>query len=341
MRVATYYNNHDVRLEEVPTPSIGPGEILMRVEASGVCGTDVMEWYRLPKAPRVLGHEVSGQVVGLGKGVTGFYEGARIMATHHVPCNSCHYCLRGQHTICDTLKTTNFDPGGFAEFIRLPAINVDRGVYELPETVSYEEGSFVEPLGCAIRGLRQAQMQAGRSVLILGSGMAGLLFVQLCRTLGADLIAATDIEDFRIQAAKQLGADVALHALEEIGPPLRQLNNDKLVDLVVICTGAPSAIHQAIESVSPGGTILLFAPTAPSVETSLNLQRMWSDGITLTTSYGASPSDLSQAMALIRSKRLRPAEMVTHRLSLSETGLGFQLVSDAKDSLKVIIEPQR
>ena len=147
-----YYSNQDVRVEEMPVPRIGPGELLLRVEASGICGSDVMEWYRLTRAPLVLGHEVAGEVVQAGEGVERFREGDRLVVTHHVPCNACHYCLSGHHTVCDTLRQTHFDPGGFSEYLRVPAINVDRGAFRLPDGVSFEEASFAEPLACVLRG---------------------------------------------------------------------------------------------------------------------------------------------------------------------------------------------
>jgi L-iditol 2-dehydrogenase len=172
MRVAMYYSNQDVRLEEMPTPQISPGEVLMRVEASGICGTDLLEWYRRHKAPLVLGHEVAGVITAVGDGVERYKEGDRICAAHHVPCNTCHYCLSGHHTVCDTLRQTNFDPGGFAEYIRLPHINVERGVFLLPENVSFEEGTFVEPLACVLRGQRLARLEPGQTVLVIGSGVA-------------------------------------------------------------------------------------------------------------------------------------------------------------------------
>ena len=177
MRVAMYYSNNDVRLEEMPTPQIGSGELLVKVHASGICGSDVMEWYRIEKAPLVLGHEIAGEVAAVGDGVEGYKEGDRITAAHHVPCNTCHYCLSGHHTVCDTLRQTNFDPGGFAEYVRLPAINVACGVFPLPDEVSYEEATFTEPLACVLRGQRMAGMQSGCSVLVIGSGIAGLLHV--------------------------------------------------------------------------------------------------------------------------------------------------------------------
>ncbi|MBN1823885.1 MAG: alcohol dehydrogenase catalytic domain-containing protein, partial [Endomicrobiales bacterium] len=146
MKVAVYYNNKDVRVEERPVPKIGDGEMLVKVMASGICGSDVMEWYRIKKAPLVLGHEIAGDVVETGAGVSKYKVGDRVFVSHHVPCNKCHYCLSGHHTACHTLHTTNYDPGGFSQFIRVPGINLDCGVFVLPVDMSYEEGAFIEPL---------------------------------------------------------------------------------------------------------------------------------------------------------------------------------------------------
>jgi L-iditol 2-dehydrogenase len=342
MRVAMWYNNRDVRLEEMPTPQIGPGELLVRVEASGICGSDVMEWYRLHRAPLVLGHEIGGQIVAVGNGVERYKEGERITAAHHVPCNTCHYCLSGHHTACDTLRQTNFDPGGFAEYIRLPAINVDRGVFPLPDEISFEEATFIEPLACVLRGQRQAGMSAGHSVLVIGSGIAGLLHIQLARALGAGYIVATDISNYRLEAAQKFGANIAIHAEEYSPARLRQVNQGRLANLVIVCTGATSAITQALESVERGGTILFFAPTNPGVTIPISINDLfWRNDVTLTTSYAGSPADYAMALELIRARRVSVREMITHRLGLAETGLGFRLVAEAQDSIKVIIEPQR
>ncbi|MEO0185669.1 MAG: alcohol dehydrogenase catalytic domain-containing protein, partial [candidate division WOR-3 bacterium] len=159
MRVAVYYNNHDIRIEERPLPEIGDNELLVKVIASGICGSDVMEWYRIKSAPRVLGHEIAGEIVRTGKGIKNFKIGDRVFVSHHVPCNVCRYCAKGYHTVCETLKKTNFDPGGFAEYLRVPEINVKFGTFLLPDKVSYEEGTFIEPLGCVIRGQRFAKMK--------------------------------------------------------------------------------------------------------------------------------------------------------------------------------------
>jgi L-iditol 2-dehydrogenase len=342
MRVAMWYSNKDVRLEERPTPKIGPGELLVKVWASGICGSDVMEWYRLSKAPLVLGHEVAGEIVKVGQGIKKYQEGDRVTAAHHVPCHTCHYCLRGHPTVCDTLRQTNFDPGGFAEYLRLPAINVDCGVFLLPEKVSFEEATFTEPLACVLRGQRQAHLQPGHSVLIIGSGIAGLLHVQLARALGAGRVVATDIVQYRLEAAQQLGADAVIHAEEDVPTRLRQVNDGRLADLVILCTGATPAITQALHSVERGGTILFFAPTEPGITIPISVNELfWRNDITLTTSYAGSPADYATALELIRSHRVSVKEMVTHRLSLAETGLGFQMVAAAQDSIKVVIEPQR
>jgi len=342
VRVAVWYNNRDVRLEEMPTPQIGPGEMLVRIEACGICGSDVMEWYRLDRAPLVLGHEIAGEIVGVGDGVERYKEGERISVAHHVPCNTCHYCLSGHHTVCDTLRNTNFDPGGFVEYVRLPAINVDRGVFLLPDEVSYEEATFVEPLACVLRGQKMANIQPGSSVLVIGSGISGLLHVQMACALGAGRVIATDINDYRLAAAKRLGADVAIRADEDLPACLREANDGLLADLVIVCTGAISAITQALQSVERGGTVLLFAPADPGVTIPLSINELfWRNDITLTTSYAGSPADYAAALKLIRAHRICTDEMITHRLGLAETGLGFQLVADAQDSIKVIIEPQR
>ncbi|MFQ6060471.1 MAG: zinc-dependent dehydrogenase [Thermoplasmata archaeon] len=341
MRVAMYYNNNEIRLEEMPTPRIGRNELLVRVVASGICGSDVMEWYRIEKAPLVLGHEIAGEIVDVGEGVKNYKVGDRVFVSHHVPCGECRYCLAGHESVCDTLRRTNFEPGGFAEFIRVPRINVEKGTFHLPKEMSYEEGVFIEPLACVVRGQRFAGMEEGKSVLILGSGIVGLLHMKLARTKGASKIFSTDISSYRMQMAMASGADHVIDANEDVPSKVRELNDGQLADLVIVCTGAGPAIEQSLHSVDKGGTVLFFAPTDPGTRIPIPFNELWREEITMVSSYAGSPRDIEEAIDLIRSGRVRVREMITHRLSLAETGLGFQLVAKAEDSLKVIIEPQR
>jgi len=341
MRVAMYYNNNDVRLEQMPVPVIGPGEILVKVIASGVCGSDVLEWYRIKKAPRVLGHEITGEIVEVGEGVDRFKPGQRVFVSHHVPCNTCWYCLHGNHTVCETLHTTNFDPGGFAEYIRAPRINVDRGTFVLPDEVSFVEGAFVEPLACVIRGQRVANFRAGQTVLIMGSGISGMLHLMLARAMGAGRIIATDISEFRLNKALEFGADAAIDAREDVPARARAANGNRAADLVIVCTGAFPAFKQALQSVDRGGRVLCFATSDPGIELPIPINDFWRNGITVLPSYANSPYDAEVAIQLLRAHRLPVGDMITHLLGLADTGLGFRLVAGGKDSLKVIVEPQR
>ncbi|HEY1332102.1 MAG TPA: zinc-dependent dehydrogenase [Actinomycetota bacterium] len=340
MKVAVYYANDDVRIEERPKPTAGPGELVFRVHASGVCGSDVMEWYRKPKAPVVLGHEVAGEVVEVGPDVAGFAPGDRIVATHHVPCGECRYCRAGNEPVCDLLRTTHFDPGGFAEFVRLPAVNVERGTFAIPDDMSYEEGSFVEPLACVVRGQRIAGGAQGRTVAVLGSGMAGLLHVLWAKASGAERVLATDVHPFRLEAARRAGADVVIDASKQDVPSAVAAANDgRGADMVVVSTPAPQAIAQAVPCVDRGGHILFFAATEPGVTVPFPLADLWRDGISVVTSYAGPPDDLRAALDAIARRRVDVGPIVTHRLPLDRAQEAFRLVIDAGESIKVIIQP--
>lgn len=339
MTVAVYYNNQDIRIEKRPVPKIGPGELLVKVMASGICGSDVMEWYRIKSAPRVLGHEISGIVQTVATNEPRFKEGDRVFVTHHVPCNTCHYCLKGLHTACPTLHRTNFDPGGFSQYLRVPAINVDRGTWTLPPSVTFEEATFIEPLACVVRGFRLAQFKPAQTVLVLGSGIAGILTIALAKSLGAGRIIATDINPWRLELAKRFGADEVLDAREDLPAKISTINDGRLAEFIAVNAGAPSAAEQALKCADKGGRILLFAPTKPGAQISVPLFDLWNNGTTLTSSYGAAGEDIIESLQLIRSKHVPVQEMITHRLSLEKAREGFDLVAQAGQSLKVILEP--
>lgn len=341
MRAAMYYNNRDVRIEEMPLPKIGPRELLVKVMACGICGSDVMEWYRTKKAPLVLGHEAVGEISEVGKETKGYKAGKRVFVSHHVPCNSCRYCLSGNHTVCETLHTTNYFPGGFSEYIRVPELNVKLGVFPLPKEISFEEGTFIEPLACVVRGQRIAGLNPGQSVLILGAGISGLLHLLLARRLGAGFVAVTDINEFRMKTAKKLGADAVINAKEDVAATLRKVNENRLADLVIVCASSLSAFQQALECVDRAGTILCFAPTGPGEKLPIPVNEFWRQSIKIIHSYGNSPLDAQIAIKLLKAKKIPVQRLITHRLNLKESGLGFQMVAEAKDCIKVIIKPHQ
>lgn len=325
MKVAVYYNNKDIRIEELQKPTIKEGEILVKVRASGICGTDVMEWYRIKKAPRILGHEIAGDVVESKSQKCKI--GQRVFVSHHVPCNKCKYCLTGNHTACEVLHKGNYVPGGYSEFVEVPKMNVDIGVYILPPNVSYEEGTMIEPLACAVRGQRVINVANGQIVLILGSGVSGLLNIRLAKLKGAEVI-ATDIDTYRLEKAKEAGADKVVDARE---------NFSLKADRVIICTGAFMAIRQAFDCIDRKGIIQCFAIPNKNIE--IPIEDFWRNEITVTSSYGAAPADLKEAMDLIKSKKINVRDMITHTLPLDKIQEGFKIVSEAKDSLKVVLRP--
>ena len=339
MRVAMYYNNRDVRPQEMPVPQIGAGELLIRTRASGICGSDLMEWYRIKKAPLVLGHEITGEVVEVGVGIQHFKIDDRVFSSHHVPCGKCRYCVAGHQSVCELLRTTHFDPGGFAEYIRVPRINVELGTLRIPDSMTFDEGSFIEPLACVVRAQRFADIGPGQTVLVIGSGISGLLHLQLARARGAARIIATDISEYRLNAAKRFGADGIINGAEDVPARLREANDGRLADRVIVCTGAMPGIQQAIKSLDRGATLLFFAPTAAGIDVPIPLFDFWRDEIKVVTSYAGSGADLQESLRLISERKVRVGEMVTHRLPLAQTELGFELTASGQDSIKVIIDP--
>lgn len=341
MLAAVYYNNQDVRIEEMAIPKIGEDEALLKVMASGICGSDVIEWYRVPKAPRVLGHEATGVISKVGANVKSLKVGERVFVSHHVPCFQCRYCQRRNHTACHTLHKTNYFPGGFAQYVRVPKINVEFGIYKLPDAMSFEEGTFIEPLACVLRGQRLANLQEDDTLLIIGSGVSGILHAQLAKLKGVQNIVVADINPFRLKLAKKFGASIALDARENMLQKLKEANDGRLADQVYVCTGATSAAVSALDCVESGGTILFFAVPDPTVKLSVPINQFWRNEITMRTSYGAAPNDLEDSMKVLMTDKLNVKDMITHRLSLREAQEGFRLMTEAGQSLKVILEPNR
>jgi L-iditol 2-dehydrogenase len=324
MKVAVYHNNNDIRIKDVETPKISEGEILIKVMASGICGTDVMEWYRIKKGPRILGHEIAGEVVESKS--KRFKTRDRVFVSHHVPCDDCKYCREGDHTACETLHTGNYDPGGFSEYVRIPEINVEKGTYVLGE-LSYEEGTMVEPLGCCVRGLRVIGVESHHTVLILGAGVSGLMNIQLAKLIGAKVI-TTDIKDYRLSKAREYGADEVIDAREDFSVD---------ADRIIMCTGAGEAAKKAFQCVDRKGIILFFA--IPSEDICIPIPDFWRNELTVTSSYGAAPVDLEEAIELMQSGKINVADMITHKFPLEDIQQAFKVAANADESLKVVVLP--
>jgi L-iditol 2-dehydrogenase len=336
MKVAIYHSNSDIRLEERPLPVLNEGEILVKMMACGICGTDVMEWYRRRKGARVLGHEMAGEVFKIGPSVTNFQKGNRVFVAHHVPCFECHYCLSGRHSACESLHSGNYDPGGFAEFVRIPEPNVLHGTLRLPPNVSYEEATMIEPLACAIAGQKRMGLKEGQILLVIGSGISGITHIQLAK-LNSIKVIATDIDEYRLKKASEFGADYTLNAIQYSVEELKKLSEGRLAEAVCICTGAEKAIIDAIDSVDRRGTLLFF--TVPQEPIALPWVRFWRDEITVTFSYGAATEDLKEALKIISSGLVNVKKMISHQFALADIEEGFKLVSRASHSLKVVIVP--
>jgi L-iditol 2-dehydrogenase len=335
MKVAYWYSNKDIRIEEIPTPNSGPKEMLVKVISCGICGSDIVEWYRLPRAPLVQGHEIGAQVVALGDSVNKYKLGDRVFIAPKVPCGKCFYCKNGHYPQCTEVKERL--PGGFAEYILVPEILLERGTYLLPEKISYDQSTFIEPLACVVRAQRQARLKKEDSVLIIGCGMSGLLHIKLAKAKGCKVIAA-DINKMKLEFALRMGADIVIDAGNNV-PERLVAENGKKADAVFLCASADSAVEQAWACVDKGGVIVLFAVPGPDKKVVVPINDFWMKEITLITSYYCGPPDITEAMNLIESDKIAVDDLITHRLALTDIAAGFQLVSDGRESIKVIIKP--
>lgn len=336
MKVAVWYHNRDIRIEERPEPEPGPGEMVVEVRACGVCGSDVVEWYRLPRAPLVQGHEIGAVVRRTGPGVTRFRPGDRVFVAPKVPCGACRYCAAGHFPQCAGVKERL--PGGFAERILVPAPIVERGAYLLPESISFERATFIEPLACAVRSQALAGLRAGMNVLVLGCGVSGLLQVQLAGSKGCR-VAATDVDPAKRARAAGLGAGLVIPADGDVPGRAAELFGGK-ADAVILCTSATPAIDQAWASVDKGGAVVFFAVPGPEKRVEIPVNAFWTQEIRVLTSYYCGPQDIEESMRLLGAGEVEVDSLITHRLPLEETARGFRLVLEGRDAIKAIIRPQ-
>lgn len=335
MKVSIWYNNRDIRLRDVPMPKAGPKEMLVKVMACGICGSDIVEWYRLPRAPLVQGHEIGGQVVEVGEEVRNFKVGDRVFIAPKVPCMECDYCKNGHYPVCSSVKDRM--PGGFAEYILVPKTIVESGTYLLPENISYDLSTFIEPLACVVRSLRLARVKEGQTVMVLGCGVSGLLHIKLAKLINCRVI-AIDINPKKLEFAHKIGADHSLLADDTILEQLASIKQDK-ADAVFLCTSALSAIDLAWKCVDKGGVIVFYAVPEPEKTVTIPINDFWRKEIRIITSYYCGPPDIEEAIRLIETETIELEDKITHRFPLKDIEKGFQMVMDGRESLKVIIRP--
>ena len=335
MKVACWYNNKDIRIEEVPTPIPGPQEMLVKVISCGICGSDIVEWYRLPRAPLVQGHEIGAEVFSVGNSVKKYKTGDRVFIAPKVPCQKCYYCKNGHYPQCSEIKERL--PGGFAEYILVPEILIENGTYLLPEHITYDQSTFIEPLACVVRAQRLAGVKKAASVMVIGCGMSGLLHVKLAMAKGCNVIAA-DINKRKLEFAAHMGAGIIIDAASNM-PEQLVAQNGKKADFVFLCASADAAVEQAWSCVDKGGTIVLFTVPGPDKKVVVPINDFWMKEITILTSYYCGPLDIAEAMNLIESGDVAVDDLITHWFSLTNISKGFQLVADGRESIKVIIKP--
>lgn len=329
-----------VTVKDVPIPRLEAGDVLVRMEASGICGTDLEKIEGQLGPGGILGHEVSGTIEKVADDVIQHKAGDRVIAHHHVPCYHCPDCSQGNFTLCNEFKRTNIDPCGFAEYFRVPQYNVARGaVIPLPPELLFEEGAMIEPTACCIRAIRRAKVQETDDVLVVGLGPTGLTQIQLLRHATTGKIFGSDIIDARLKLGKKLGADETINALSEDAPAhVRKITREG-VDLAVVSTGNVKALSQAFSSVRKGGRILLFGAPSQGASYPLNVSELFARQITFLSSYSCVEAELAEAVKLVSEKRLDLKTLVSDRFKLRDAQKAVEHAKTSKTAIKTIILP--
>ncbi|GAB4390182.1 MAG: zinc-dependent dehydrogenase [Thermodesulfovibrionales bacterium] len=338
MKAARLYGFGDIRVEETAVPRVGPRDALMRTRASGICSGDAMKWYIEKKAPIVLGHEPAGEIVETGSEVASFSVGDRVFAHHHAPCLECRRCRRGDYVQCETWRRTGLVPGGIAEYVLIPATNLEHDTLRLPDEVGFEDATLVEPLACVVKGLRRAGLRRGDTALVMGMGAMGALNLLALKRYGAGRVICADMVPYRLEKARSLGADGVIDASGGgLAGALRELTGGEMADVVVVGPNSASALSQGIECAGRGATVLMFTPAKPGETITVEPNELYFRDISLVTSYSCGPDDTREALELIRQGAVRAAQVVTHRFPIEETAEAYRLTALARESLKCVI----
>jgi len=333
-----YYSLDDVRIEEMPTPEIGPEEILVEMKACGVCGSDLMDWYLANRVPLVLGHEPAGIVVQTGDKVENFEVGERVFVHHHVACLTCHYCLRGDYTMCEQFGQTRIHPGGFAQYFRVPAPNVRGDTLTIPDDLSFEDATLIEPIACCIKGIMKCNIKPGDAVTIIGDGPSGVIHVALARILAAGTIIISGHHDSRLKISKRFGADLAVNSYkEDLAEIVKEATEGRGSDAVIVTAPNIKALSEGIDVCRKGGTVCLFAPTSPNEYMRVSPHRLFFSEIKIVPSYSTSHIETRTALKLISSGRIKTKELMTHHFPLNRIEDAFKTAAESKECLKVVV----
>jgi L-iditol 2-dehydrogenase len=346
MLAAVYRGKGDVRLETVPVPEIGAGEILIKVHTCGICGTDLKKIATgSHSAPRIFGHETSGTVAAVGAAVTKFVPGDRVMVFHHIPCGHCYYCKHKTFAQCETYKkvgcSAGFTPsgGGFAEYVRVMDWIVQKGTVRIPPDVSFEQTSFVEPVNTCLKGIERLDLTPGETVLVIGQGPIGIILSLLAKRTGATVI-TSDLYEQRLTIARQFGLENGINASHvDVVQEVRTRTENRGADVAILAVGSNNLIRTAMDAVRPGGRVLLFAQTQHS-ETAFDPAAVCVDEKTLIGSYSASVDLQGESVELVMSGEFAFEKLISHRFPLTRAIEALELAGHPKpDSMKIVIQP--
>lgn len=345
MKAVVYHGKEDLRLEEIPVPEPGPGEMLVRVDACGICPTDLKKIQKgFLSGPRVFGHEIAGTVAALGRGTKGWHAGQRVAVHHHVPCRRCFYCERKLYAQCARYKqngtTAGFEPagGGYAEYVRVRDWIVAEGVVAIPDGVLAEEAAFVEPVNTCLKAVEKAVILQGETVLVVGQGPIGLLLMQLARLAGATVL-VSDPLPARRRLAAQLGADAVLDAGSDVADPVRQRTSGRGADAALVAAAGAAAISQAVAATRPGGRVVSFAATSPGETADIDFGLLTTSEKDILTSYSSSIDVQARAAALVFERRVRVRELVSDRVPMRRALSAFAMaLRPASGTLKVVLQ---
>jgi L-iditol 2-dehydrogenase len=320
-----------VSVVEVPVPRIGPGEALLRTGAAGICGSDLLPWYVRRKAGSVLGHEVAGEIVELGGEVEDFEIGHRVVPHHHAACGECEACRSGRSVHCRHWRESRLDPGGMAEFVRIPAENLSRDTTRLPPAMTDEEGTFVEPLATVVKAFRRGGFTPSQSLLAVGLGTTGQLALRLASANGASRVAGADRVASRLALAEASGAS------EVFDVSHGSVDGSTKFDFVFVGPGKAEVIESALAAVAPGGTLLAFTMAAPEERLTVSPHDLYFREVRIVPSYSAGPDDMREALALLASGRVAVSDLVTHRFPIVRAPEAFVRAAQPEGSLKVLL----